>query len=142
MFSTLVIVEYRSPSYKTKYSNYIIEIPRLSNAVIDKDILGWGNDHAEEIVARYSQKLEVGKHSDLPQRSFDSDVAKYCKVNDCVLFTGDQRAYTHFFEAGIKTIQVSQYDWYQPADKPVYLKLQDLCQSDASSECCAEIAVG
>ncbi len=93
----------------------------LSKAVIDKDILGWGDDHAREIVARYNEKLEVGKHSDLPQRSFDSDVARYCKANDCVLFTGDQRAYTHFFEAGIKTIQVSQYDWYQQADKPVYL---------------------
>ena len=92
----------------------------LSKAVIDKDILGWGDDHAEEIVARYNEKLEVGKHSDLPQRSFDSDVAKYCKTNDCVLFTGDQRAYTHFFEAGIKTIQVSQYDRVQASDQPVY----------------------
>ncbi len=93
----------------------------MSKAVIDKDILGWGDNHTEEIVERYSEKLEVGKHSDLPQRSVETDVAKYCKTNDCVLFTRDQRAYTHFFEAGIKTIQVSQYDWYQQADKPVYL---------------------
>ncbi len=93
----------------------------MSKAVIDKDILGWGVNHAKEIETQYGKIIEVGKDQDLKQRTTDAGIAEYCKANDCVLFTGDQKAHTHFFEAGIKTIQVSQYDWYQPADKPVYL---------------------
>ena len=98
------------------------------NAVIDKDVLRWGGDHSVELTREYNVIFTVGKYPgkdpteehDLPQRAFDVDVARHCKANDCDLFTGDQTAYVHFFEADIKTIQISKHDWYKRGDKPVY----------------------
>jgi len=89
--------------------------------VIDKDILGWGSDQEGELLKQYKKVLYVGKDPDLPQRSFDDEVASYCKNNNCDLLTGDGKAYTHCFEAEIKTIQITKYAWYKDGDRPIYL---------------------
>lgn len=83
--------------------------------------MGWGNEHTEELSRKYKGIMQVGKHVDLPQRSFDDKVATYCKMNDCDLMTGDAKCYTHFFEAGIKAVQVSKHSWWTKGDRPIYL---------------------
>ncbi len=89
--------------------------------VIDKDILGWGSEQENELRSTYQDILQVGKHQDLPQRSFDENIAAYCRQNDCDLITGDARSYTHFFKAGVQWVRITQYDWWEKADKPIYL---------------------
>jgi hypothetical protein len=89
--------------------------------VIDKDILGWADEHKEELLKEYNEVLQVSKHQDLPQRSFDEKIAEYCRQNGCDLMTGDAKSYTHFFEAGIKSVRITKRDFWKKADKPVYL---------------------
>ncbi len=89
--------------------------------VIDHDILGWGEEQEQELAKLYTKILKVGIDAELPQRSFDVKVASYCKNHDCDLLTGDKTAYMHYFDAGIKTIQMTRYAWYQDGDRPVYL---------------------
>ncbi len=90
-------------------------------AVIDKDILGWADEQREALLERYVTILKVGQHPDLQQRSLDEKIASYCKDNNCDLLTGDGKAYMHYFKAGIKTIQITQYDYWTGGDRPVYL---------------------
>lgn len=92
----------------------------MAKVVIDKNILGWGNQHSEELLRKYEKIINVGGDV-LPQRSVDKEIAAYCKKHDCDLFTADSTAYIHYFEAGIKTVQISQYDWIKKGDNPVYL---------------------
>lgn len=89
--------------------------------VIDKDILGWGDENKAELLKEYQDVLFVGDHPDLPQRSFDEKIATYCRDEDCDLLTGDAKSYTHFFDAGIKTVRISRRELWQKADKYVYL---------------------
>ncbi len=89
--------------------------------VVDKDILGWADEHLKDLQKNYDRILQVGKHPDLPQRSFDEVVAAYCQKNDCDLVTGDARSYTHFFDVGIKSVHISRHDYWKKADKPIYL---------------------
>jgi hypothetical protein len=91
------------------------------NIVLDHDILGWGNEHAKELLEKYESIIQVGKHADLPQRAFDDKVAAYCNLNHCDLMTGDAKSYTHFFEAGIKSVNVTKYAWWTKGDRPIYL---------------------
>jgi hypothetical protein len=42
----------------------------------------------------------------LPRRGFDDAVAAYCNLN-LDLMTGDAKSYTHFFEAGIESVNVT-----------------------------------
>ncbi len=91
------------------------------NLVIDHDVLGWGDDHTNELLEKYKSIMQVGKHDDLSQRAFDEKVAGYCKSNDCDLMTGDAKSYTHFFEVGIKSVNVSKYSWWPEGDRPIYL---------------------
>ncbi len=93
----------------------------MSNkVVIDKDILGWGDDNEEELLKQYDKVLKVGIDPDLPQRSFDDKVASYCRNNNCDLLTGDRTAYAYFFEIGISTLQITRYDYWKKGDRPVY----------------------
>lgn len=89
--------------------------------IIDHDILGWGNEEQKELSKQYRRILKVGQDPELPQRSFDDKVASYCKDNNCDLLTADRTAYTHYFDAGIKTIQMTKYAWWKEGDRPVYL---------------------
>lgn len=45
--------------------------------VIDHDLLGWADEHAKELLEKYESMLQVGKHPDLLQRTFDEKVADY-----------------------------------------------------------------
>tara|TARA_B100000949_G_C13887562_1_gene287320 strand:- start:120 stop:419 length:300 start_codon:yes stop_codon:yes gene_type:complete len=93
----------------------------VKSVVIDKDVLGWARDRRRDLLKRYEKILEVGELVDLPQRSFDSSVASYCKKNDCDLLTSDKTAYTHYFEKNIRTVKINRYGWYEKGDRPVYL---------------------
>ena len=89
--------------------------------IIDHDILGWGTEHEVDLLKTYGSLMLVGKHPDLRQRAFDDKIAAYCREKGCDLMTGDARSYTHFFEAGVKTVRIRQYDWWKKGDRPVYL---------------------
>ena len=89
--------------------------------VVDHDILGWGQEHRQELLNEYQDILEVSKHPDLPQRAFDDKIAAYCKMNGCDLLTGDSRSYAQFFDSGVKAVKVSRRDWWAKGDRPVYL---------------------
>ena len=89
--------------------------------MIDKDLLGWGDDYEEELSKKYEKIVKVGNSLDLPQRSADNQIASYCKDNNCEFLTADQTAYTHYFDVGIKTIQIKRYGWDKRGDKAVYL---------------------
>ena len=90
-------------------------------AVIDHDILGWGDEQAASLSKQYGGILKVGLHPDLPQRSFDDKLALYCRNNNCDMLTADKEAYTHYFEAGIKALKITKYDWWKKGDRPIYL---------------------
>jgi hypothetical protein len=92
-----------------------------NRVVIDKDILGWGEEHKEKLLKHYVDVLMVGDSPNLTQRSFDREVASYCKNNNCDLLTGDRTAYDHYFEAGVTTVQITAYDWYKSGDRRIYL---------------------
>ncbi|HZW85282.1 MAG TPA: hypothetical protein VFE91_05210 [Nitrososphaerales archaeon] len=89
--------------------------------VIDHDILGWGDENAKQLLMKYDDMLQVGKHPDLPQRAFDDKVAAYCNTNGCDLMTGDAKSFTHFYEAGIKSVNIARYGWWIKGDRPIYL---------------------
>lgn len=88
--------------------------------VIDHDILGWGKSREEELLKKY-QVVEMVGSKKIPRRQPDDVIARFCKEHDHDLLTGDGLAYTHYFKAGIKTVQISTYEWYQTGDKPIYL---------------------
>jgi hypothetical protein len=92
-----------------------------TQVVIDHDILGWGDEHEEQLLVDYRHVLQVGKHPNLPHRGFDVTIAEYCQQNDCDLITGDARAYTHFFEAGIKRVKITRKDVWKADEKYIYL---------------------
>jgi hypothetical protein len=92
-----------------------------SRIVVDYNILGWGDSHREELLKRFTEVILVGKHPDLPRRAFDQEVAAYCKLHDCDLITADARAYTHFFEAGIKSVKISLVERWETSDADLYL---------------------
>lgn len=93
----------------------------MTTVVIDKDILGWADEHLEDLSKSYEEVLKIGQIPALPQRNSDVQTASFCKINGCDLLTGDGTAYTHYFNAGITAVQISRYGWYAKADKPIYL---------------------
>jgi len=40
-------------------------------AIIDHDILGWGDEQKDVLLKKYKEIRRVGHHPDLPRRSFD-----------------------------------------------------------------------
>jgi hypothetical protein len=92
-----------------------------SRVVIDYNILGWGERHMEELSGRFAEVILVGKHPDLPRRSFDSEVATYCKSHDCALITADAKAYTHFFEAGINQVAIRRIERWEVSDADLFI---------------------
>ena len=73
-----------------------------------------------EVLKQYDNILKVGDEREIPQRSFDSTIARYCEDNDCDLLTMAKNAFIHYFEAGTKTQQISQFAWYKRGDRLVY----------------------
>ncbi len=94
---------------------------KLKRVVVDKDILGWANDQRDELSEQYYFVQEVGKDEEIPQRKTDAEIASYCKRENCDLLTADKSAYIHFFDAGVKTVQIEKYGWYNKGDRPIYL---------------------
>ncbi len=90
-------------------------------AIIDKDILGWGDEHLVEIEKKYEKVFQVSGHVELPETISDADLAKYCKKENCVLFTGDQKSYRDYFGAGVQKVQISRYDFWERGQRPIYL---------------------
>lgn len=91
-----------------------------SKAVIDADILGWGND-VPELKEKYSDVIPVGSIVELPQESRDERIGAYCYENGCDLFTGDQTAYVKFFkDARIKSVIITKWGIDTKAKKLVY----------------------
>lgn len=92
-----------------------------TQVVIDRDVLGWADEHESELLRKYTQILQVSKHPDLPQRSFDEVIARYCDQKDCDLITGDVKSFTHFFEAGIGKVGIERIGKLEKGDKYIYL---------------------
>jgi len=90
--------------------------------IIDHDILGWGKEHEQELLKTYQRVLMVGTEKGLERRKPDTIIATYCKANNCDLLTGDLKAYQYFFNAEVKTVQISRYTWIGGlTDKAVFL---------------------
>ena len=92
-----------------------------TKAVIDMNILGWGDEHNSELLQQYEEILQVSKDPNLPSRMFDKTIASYCRDNDCDLFTSDRKAYTHYYKIGVRRVEISEYDWWYTGNRPVYL---------------------
>ena len=90
-------------------------------AIIDKDILGWGDQQNSELLQQYEEILQVSKDPNLPSRIFDTTIASYCRDNDCDLFTSDRTAFTHYYKIGVRRVEISEYDWWYAGNRPVYL---------------------
>ena len=73
-----------------------------ARVVIDKDVLGWADGHEQELRKKYDKIQQVGKDPDLPQRSFDLEIAKYCERNDCDLVKGMQRPTLTSLKLGLR----------------------------------------
>jgi len=89
--------------------------------VIDRDVLGWGDAHKEDLQMSYFEMRQVGKHQDLPQGASDEKIAAYCKENGFDLVTGDSTAYMKFFEVGVKTVRIERCGTLEDGKKWIYL---------------------
>jgi hypothetical protein len=92
-----------------------------SRVLIDYNILGWGEQHRDELLGKYGDVIFVGKDSDLPRRTFDKELAAYCDSHDCALITADARAYTHFFDAGIEMVSIRRIERWRVSDADLFL---------------------
>ena len=88
-----------------------------SKIVIDKDALGWDNEHATDLKG-YTEILSVSKHPSLLQRDSDEAIARYCAQNECDLITADKEFYMHYF-AGISKVSINRLG--ERGGKYVYL---------------------
>jgi len=79
----------------------------LTNVVIDKDALGWEDEHKEDLRI-YSLVIPVSKHPDLQQRISDQTIATYCIEKHCDLITADTEFYMHAFDAGAETLRIKR----------------------------------
>lgn len=86
--------------------------------LIDNDVHGWANEHEHKLLQTYKKIVRVGS-DEIPRQS-DTSLANYCDDHHFDLISADSRAYMYYFGAGIKTVQISRYDWDKKGDKPVY----------------------
>jgi hypothetical protein len=93
----------------------------VSGVVIDYNVLGWGESHMANLSKQFGGVILVGKHPDLPRRSFDNEVAAYCDSHDYALITADATAYTHFFEAGIKKVVINKIERWKVSDADLFM---------------------
>lgn len=85
-----------------------------SKAVIDKGIEDWAIARKDVLNGSYNQIFQVGAEGfDLDERTADDEIAAYCRDNDCDLFTPDRTFYEGFFKAKIKTVRLTNYDWWK-----------------------------
>ncbi len=94
----------------------------MKSVVIDHDILGWGNERAEDLLKQCQKVLKVGSEPGLERRKPDTNIASYCKANNCDLLTGDVKAYQSYFDVGVNKVQISRRTWIGGrTDKAVFL---------------------
>ena len=91
------------------------------SVVIDKDLLGWADNHREQLLKEYENIICVGRDAALPQRSSDEKIALHCKNENCDLLTADIEAYTCYFDVGVNTITIKRYDVERKSEKYIYL---------------------
>tara|TARA_B100001971_G_C17909147_1_gene391975 strand:+ start:132 stop:437 length:306 start_codon:yes stop_codon:yes gene_type:complete len=89
--------------------------------VIDNDILGWGKENKDNLLKLYKEVRMVGSHPNLNERDLDHEIATYCIENNCDLMTGDIRAYDKHYKAGVHTVQITDYDWWETGRKRILL---------------------
>lgn len=91
-----------------------------NTAIIDNDILGWGND-IKELKMAYERIIPIGSIPQLPPDSKDEYIGGYCYENGCDLFTADIEAYNKFFrDARIKSVIITNYAIYEVAKKRIF----------------------
>ncbi len=83
------------------------------NIVIDKGIEKWAKERKKEISDDYQITFQVGGDDALPERASDEDIAVFCEKNDCDLFTADMTGFEGFFRAQVKTVRITNYDWWK-----------------------------
>lgn len=95
------------------------------NAVVDKGIEDWLEERKDSLKKKYSEIFQVGAHELLDERANDDVIARFCRDNDCDLFTPDMKFYEGFFKAEVKTLRVTNYDWW----KKKYILLIEIAKS-------------
>ena len=86
----------------------------IRNAVIEKGIEDWAVTRKEILERNYDKIFQVGAEGfDLGERAKDDEIAAYCRDNACDLFTPDRTFYEGFFKANIKTVRLTNYDWWK-----------------------------
>jgi hypothetical protein len=91
------------------------------DAVIDENIRGWFlNDNRGQLQG-YEKTFTAGVNGDLPWLDSDDKIATFCKENNCDLFTSDKKSYTNYFDAKIKTIQITRHAYWRDGKRPIFL---------------------
>jgi hypothetical protein len=91
------------------------------DAVIDENIRGWFlNDNRGQLPG-YEKTFTAGMNGDLPWLDSDDKIATFCKENNCDLFTSDKKSYTNYFDAKIKTIQITRHAYWRDGKRPIFL---------------------
>lgn len=82
----------------------------------------------------YEKVIKVGDDPiELPISSPDHVVAAYCDKHNCDLFTGDVKFYTECIFAGIKTVQITNYDLWESGKGKKQIFLIKIIEGSKSS---------
>jgi len=83
-------------------------------AVIDKGIEDWVAARMEVLESAYDEISQVGADGfQLEERATDDEIAAFCRDNSCDLFTPDTTFYEFFFKAKVKTVRITNFDWWK-----------------------------
>jgi len=93
----------------------------LRDAVIDEDIRGWFMNYNRGHLEGYGKTFTAGTNGDLPWLDSDEKIATFCKEINCDLFTSDKKSHTNYFEAKIKTIQITKYAQWRDGKRPIFM---------------------
>ena len=91
------------------------------DAVIDEDVRGWFLTDNRSHLDGYEKAYTAGTNGDLPWLDSDGKIATFCKENNCDLFTSDKKSYTSYFDAKIKTIQITNHAYWRDGKKPIFM---------------------
>lgn len=64
-------------------------------------------ERKDSLKKQYSEIFQVGAHELLDERAGDDEIARFCRDNDCDLFTPDMKFHEGFFKAKVKTLKIS-----------------------------------
>jgi len=63
----------------------------------------------ESLAKYYTKIIKVGEHDDLPFGRTDAKLLSFLIKYDADLITLDNRAYTHFLDNGVKTVEITEF---------------------------------